>query len=398
MNVYAQHGHQPSDKITSGLQEKVVSGVIFSTRYADPQRMQERIADAHAARRDADVLVDPEFYATRQMGTPNCQLGYLEDWDYFKAQRRRDLVRSEVVERVLQNTFMAVSKLDVSAHIAPNIYISQSFDSMEAGISLNFIAGAKAAFQDKKKPVYATLAVDRRALLNTTDFKAFLNDLTVLDNPPDGYYVMVGGGLINERTDLAHSEVVDANVISGWMLLNFILSQNGFRVINGYADILTPFLGVAGGHAGAAGWWSNLKVFSMGRYIKPEKAGGALPITRYLSKLLLNRVKVDELLAYSRVLPAVLNRLPHDKDYAGGTPTRTVEALQTWEALQSLNDDIIEKDVESSLKNLSEQVARAKAAYAQLQGRGISEGSEIITEYLDQLSGAVDGFKKLAEF
>ena len=135
----------------------------------------------------------------------------------------------------------------------------------------------------------------------------------------------------------------------------------------------------------------------MGRYVKPEKAGGALPITRYLSKPLLNRVKVDELLAYSRVLPAVLNRLPHDKDYAGGMPTRTVEALQTWEALQSLNDEIIEKDMESSLKNLSEQVARAKAAYAQLQGRGISEGSETITEYLDQLSGAVDGFKKLAE-
>jgi len=78
-------------------------------------------------------------------------------------------------------------------------------------------------------------------------------------------------------------------------------------------------------------------------------------------------------------------------------PTRTVEALQTWEALQSLNDEIIEKDMESSLKNLSEQVARAKAVYAQLQGRGISEGSETITEYLDQLSGAVDGFKKLAE-
>jgi hypothetical protein len=396
MNIYAQHGHQPSDKIVTGLEEKVVDGVIFSTRYADPQRMQERIADVRSVRRNADVLVDPEFYATRQIGTPNCQLGYLEDWDYFTAQRRRDLVKSDVVAGVLSQTFNILNPLDVSAHIAPNIYISQSFDSMEAGIALNFIAGSKAAFGNDK-PVYATLAVDRRALLNTADFKAFLNDLTVLENPPDGYYVLIGGGLINERNDLAHSEIVDGNIIGGWMLLNFILSQNGFRVLNGCADILTPFLGAAGGDVGATGWWSNLRVFSMGRYVKPEKAGGALPTPRYVSKLLLNRIKQNELIAYSRALPAVLNRLPHDGDYTSGTPTRKIEALQTWEALQSMGNNIVPSNLDASLENLSEQVARAKAAYAHLQSRGLSEGIETVNEYLDQLSGAVDEFKKLAE-
>jgi len=397
MNIYAQHGHQPSDKILSGLQDGAVSGIIFSARCADPERMREGIGEARTVRGNADILVDPEFYAARQIGTPNCQLGYLEDWAYFTAQRRRDLVRTDVVERVLRNTFQEVSQQDVSAHIAPNIYISQSFDSMEAGIALNFIAGAKAAFQAGGKPVYATLAVDRRALLNTTDFKAFLNDLTMLEKPPDGYYVLVGGGLINERTDLAHSEVVDSNIIGGWMLLNFILSQNGFRVINGFADLLSPFLAVAGAHAEATGWWSNLRVFSMGRYVKPEKPGGALPKIRYVSKLLLNRITLDELIAYSSVLPAVLNGSPRDNDYLGGTPTRTVEALQTWETLLSLNRDTVAGDLERSLKNLSDRIARAKTAYAQLQSRGLSEGIETTNEYLDQLLAAVDAFKKLAE-
>jgi hypothetical protein len=397
MKIYAQHGHQPADKIVGGLEEKVVDGVIFSTRYADPQRMQERIADVRKARRDTDVLVDPEFYATRQIGTPNCQLKYLEDWDYFTAQRRRDLVRSDVVAGLLSKSFEVLDQLDVSAHIAPNIYISQSFDSMEAGIALNFIAASKPAFGGNK-PVYATLAIDRRALLNTSDFKAFLNDLTALERPPDGYYVLIGGGLINERNDLAHSEVVDANIIGGWMLLNFILSQNGFRVLNGFADILTPFLGAVGGDVGATGWWSNLRVFSMGRYIKPEKPGGALPIPRYLSKLLLNRVKADELVAYSRVLPSVLNRLSHDDDYTAAIPTRKIEALQTWQALKSLNGEIVQSDLEASLNNLVQQVERAKGAYLQLQTRGlIGEGIETINEYLDQLSGAVGVFKKLAE-
>jgi hypothetical protein len=380
MKVYAQHGHQPADKIVAGLEEKILDGVIFSPRYADRQKMEERIAAVRAVATDADVLIDPEFYATRQIGTPNCQLGYLEEWDYFQVQRRRDLVRSDVVTGILRDAADELHQLDVSAHIAPNLYISQSFDSMEAGIALNFIAESKSAFGDST-PVYASLAVDRRALLCTTDFKAFLNDLTALENPPDGYYVLIGGGLINERSDLAHSDVVDANIIGGWMLLNFILSRNGFRVLNGCADILAPFLGAAGGHAAATGWWSNLRVFSMGRYVKPEKAGGALPIPRYLSKLLLNRVKPDELLAYSRVVPGVLNRLAHDSDYTSGAANRKIEALQTWEALQSLNSEIISANLDQALKNLLDRIVRAKGAYARLQSRGLSEGIETVNEY-----------------
>jgi hypothetical protein len=268
---------------------------------------------------------------------------------------------------------------------------------MEAGIALNFFANAKPIFEATGKPVYATLAVDRRALLSPTDFRSFLNDLTALENPPEGFYILVGGGLINERSDLVHSEVIDANVISGWMLLNFSLAQNGFEVINGCADLLIPFLGAVGGSAGATGWWSNLRVFSMGRYIKPEVRGGQLPTVRYLSKLLFNRIKQDELLAYSRILPEVFNRLPLDRDYKTGTPSRTVEALQTWECLSSLSRDLITSDVETNLKNLSTQIARAKNAYAFLQSRGLSEGIETVTEYLQQLSDAIELFRKLAE-
>ncbi len=396
MRLLAQNGHQPGEKVKRGVEEGIIGGVILSPRYLGPDRASERVAEVREVNREAEVLLDPEYYATRQIGTPNNQLGYLKDWIYFRARPRRDLVRGQVVEDTLREVYQAVSGLDLSAHISPNIYIPQSFDSMEAGIALNFVAGAKPAFGAGGKPVYATLAIDRRALLSPGDFRSFLNDLTGLETPPDGFYVLVGGGLIDERSDLVHSEVVDAKVIAGWMLLNFALAQNGFEVTNGCADLLAPFLTAAGGSGTATGWWSNLRLFSMGRYIKPEGGGGQLPVVRYVSKLLMNRIRNDELRAYARIVPGVLNGLAHDADYAK-VPDRTSEALQTWEAISSLNGEVRDGLIEAKLERLNHRIEQAKEAYATVQRRGISEGIETVTEYLGQLSGAIENFKRLAE-
>src|SRR5207249_4213049 len=101
--------------------------------------------------------------------------------------------------------------------------------------------------------------------------------------------------------------------------------------------------------------------------------------------------------AFSTLVPTVINDLPHDDDYDAGIPGRTVEALQTWEALSSLNRDVVGNDLDLSLTNLSTLIARASAAYATLSRYGITGGYETTTEYLDQLSGGIDAFRKLAE-
>jgi hypothetical protein len=180
------------------------------------------------------------------------------------------------------------------------------------------------------------------------------------------------------------------------MLLNFALTQNGFQVINGCADLLSPLLTAAGAAAAATGWWSNLRLFSMGRYIKPDGRGGQLPIVRYVSRLLMNRIRNDELRAYGRLIPAVLNGLPHDADYQG-VPDRTAEALQTWEAITSLNGEVEHGTIEEKLEVLRNRIDQAGAAYATLQRRGLSEGIETVTEYLGQLSNAIENFRRLAE-
>ena len=65
MNIFAQAGHQTGDKIVSGLEEGVLDGVIFNARNADPQKIAEIVAGAKGANADAEILFDPEFYATR---------------------------------------------------------------------------------------------------------------------------------------------------------------------------------------------------------------------------------------------------------------------------------------------------------------------------------------------
>ena len=50
---------------------------------------------------------------------------------------------SQTVDRVLEGYFKEVTDLEVTGVIAPNIYISQSFDSREAVIAKNFIRQAR---------------------------------------------------------------------------------------------------------------------------------------------------------------------------------------------------------------------------------------------------------------
>jgi hypothetical protein len=47
----------------------------------------------------------------------------------------------------------------------------------------------------------------------------FLNQLIVLETPPDGFYVLVATGNGEAGTDLFKAEV-----IAGWMFLNHVLS------------------------------------------------------------------------------------------------------------------------------------------------------------------------------
>lgn len=236
-----------------------------------------------------------------------------------------------------------------------------------------------------------TLSICRETLLERGEFEEFLTDITRLKNPPDGFYLLVGSRASEASTDIMH-----ADVIARWMLLNRSLSINGFKVINGFSDVLTPFMGVAGAEAGATGWWSNLRMFSLDRFAA-SSGMARQPIPRYLSTSLLNRITFAEKDAVSKFIPAVVNGLAHDSDYADGEmPDRTGEALQSWEAIKKLNSDIVAQGIQAGLEHLTTSVDQAQAIYASISNMSIALDKKSRPDHLDAMSEGLRVFSDLA--
>lgn len=391
MKLFAQMGFGDGGKTSAALGEGLIDGAILSPKDSSPDGIEEKIEPLTAAKPDADIMIDPQFYATFAASSESARIGKLTEWPYFSAARKSDLELTEEVDRILKQTMEFVLTMPVTACIAPNIYISRSFDSREAVIAKNFIRNARRIYAEvgDKRPLFATIAVSREAVLNREEFSEFLNDITILREPPDGFYVLIGS-----RDTEAQTDVFRDDVIARWMLLNYSLNINGFTVVNGYSDLLAPFLGAAGGTAGASGWYSNLRVFSLDRF-HPAPSGGRQPIKRYLSQRLLNRITFTERLALTEVVPAISNGLSHDADY-DPEPEKLAEALQSWEALNGLCARLAGADVEAALGACTSAVARAEAAYADISDEGITLDSKSRNTHLEPLKEGIESFKKMA--
>ena len=221
-----------------------------------------------------------------------------------------------------------------------------------------------------------------------------MNQLIALEIPPEGFYVLVAAGNAEARTDLFNAEV-----IAGWMFLNHVLSVKGFLVINGFSDLLTTFLGAAGAEAGATGWWSNLRTFSVERFSPSTTGGGRTPTERYLSCALLNRITYYELDILRRRVRSVLNRLDTDALYGweGSQPPRNKEVLQTWDAIKALNQALVSAEEEESLQRCGKAVETALDTYALISRQSVALNSKSGASHLEDLDGALRLFKRLAE-
>lgn len=398
MKLYAQHGAQAGEKVAEGCQQGLLDGVIFGPRDISRNSLEMQLGQLAAAHPNVDRLFDPQYYSCLVAGADQSRLGYLPDdyTDYFAPRRRIDLSREAQIRDDIRRALEFQTHLPVTHLIAPNIVISRSFDSRETAVAVDFISNAYGCYEDvgDRRPLLLTLAISRDALLDRGQLTEFITELTGLGSRAAGFYVLTAA----QNTE-ARSEVFHSDVIASRMFINYALKVNGFTVVNGYSDILTPFLQAAGADAGATGWWSNLRAFSLARF-SPGPAGGRLPIQRYLSIALLNRITFAELDILRNLAPFVLNGLGTDALYPvdnGSEPQRNQEVFQSWDALRTLIGTVDSPDIAIRLQRCGQLVQTADDHYREIQPMNVALDPKSNSEHLNALREGLRLFGELAE-
>ncbi len=396
MKLYAQQGYGTGERINSGLKEGVIHGAILSPKDNSKDRINNQLRQMKKDFPEADRLFDPQYYASLMALDNGCRLGKLEgdNYSYFRARRRAELERETIIQEDLRVCLEEQAGMDLTAIIAPNIVIRKSLNSIESVIAKNFIRNATEVWtaMNDDRPLYVTLAIDAEALQDRYEVDEFLADITLMDNPPHGFYL-----LVNNLTSIIQPELVDQRTLAGWMMFNHALNLNGFEVINGYSDILTPLLSAAGGTAGATGWWGNSKVFSLDRY-EEAPDGGRRPVFRYLSKALFNSIRFDELHRLRERFPSILNALDSDTYYdpqeASKPENQVQEIIQCWDAISSFagtNDT-------PKLIQCYDWLTQAKELYAEINAiPGFRLTGRSNQSHLDALQDGINLFAQLAE-
>ena len=391
MKIYAQHGFGEGDKIKKGLEEKLISGVIFSPRDINPEKLEQKL-DEYNVREGIELILDPQYYTCLIGSNPNVNIGKLEQYPYFKFETKSKLEEEKNINTILKSSIEFQDRLPLTSIVSPNILISHSFDSREAVIAKNFIRLSKNNYtpKDKNKPLICTLVVAKEALTNLNELQEFLNEITILDNPPDGFYI-----LIAFRSGESRAELFNSDTLAAWMLINHSLKINGFKVINGYSDLISPILSCTGADAGGTGWWSNLRIFSIDKFM-PVSSGGRLPIQRYLSRNLLNRITFYEFDALRELVPDIINGKETDKYYINGEPDRSIEILQTWDVLNSICNELSNETLFQNISNLQKIIDRAFSTYSKITSL-VQLDPKSNSDHLEPLNYAISKFKSLAE-
>lgn len=397
MKIFAQQGYGTGangGRISAGLAEGYLDGVIFSPKDSSKERLTELLKLFRDEYPEADRLFDPQYYASLLAHDDGCRLGKLEseDYDYFRPRRRGELERESAVLEDLEKCLVEQARMGVSAVVAPNIVIRRSFNSIESVISKNFLRHASAVWAEigDERKLYVTLAMDAEALQDTSELDDFLTDITLLSDRPDGFYL-----LVNNLTSTIDPSFIDPRTLAGWMMVNHALSLNQFEVINGYSDFLAPFLAVAGGSGGATGWWNNLKVFSLDRF-QANTGMARRPVPRYFSKSLLHSIRFDELHRLRMRFPAVLNALGSDGLYSlerGSRPRDQIgEVLQSWDSIKSFSV----AGGPSSIEDCEEMLRDAEELYSAINAApGFRLNDRSDDAHIDALKAGLQLFKDL---
>ncbi|AHF94356.1 hypothetical protein OPIT5_13180 [Opitutaceae bacterium TAV5] len=376
-----------------------MDGVIYGAKEISNDKLRSELEQIAADWPDAGRFFDPHYFATLIAAQPGARLGYLigdKGHGYFRAHMRRDLEQVTPVREDIRACLRFQAALPVTGLISPNIVVRRNLDSIEAVIAKSFIRHAPEIAREvaPDRELYVTLAISQAALTDRNELRAFLQEITELDDPPAGFYLLL------EKLDTTpQPSLTERDCLSRWMLVNHTLKVSGFKIINGYTDLLAPYIAATGADAVATGWFGTLKCFSL-RKFEPNDTIASRAVPRYTSASLLKSIRHAELHDLRDHFPEILNNLPSDAFYPiidGSRPDLTAEAVQNWEGIRAMIAKCERPDVSASLDACSTTLDEAGELYSAINTIAYPLRERSNNEHIAAIRDELSEFSNLAE-
>ncbi|MDP2934790.1 MAG: hypothetical protein Q8N59_03440 [bacterium] len=365
--LFAQDGHQTSEKIKNGLKAGSIDGAILCPRTHSSKKLVEIFKTYSKEFPGKKFILDPNFYVSLLLTE---KIGQLDTYPFFHPRLRGTSFTVKNIQKYVKETIDYQLGIGFPDIISPGVIIP-SFTSSWSQVALQLFAESSDYIKSKrvKNKLLLCLPVRETALREDEQLSEYLDALTTLD--ADGYYVFI------ERARQEAPQWSDSSTLAGLLYLVHALSKNDYRIIVGYVDIVGLLLRAVGATGIANGWWRTLKQFTDDKFI--EKTGGHGPKAIYTSAALLNSIFIDsEMQTITEVglNNEILSKTSFDSKLASDPINQSwsieESILHHWEVIKAFDEKIDEQGgVNDKLGVIKQWINEAQGLYSKLQSSGI---------------------------
>ena len=358
MGLLAQHAYGKSKKISVGLENKFLNGVILSPKAEKPEKLKEFIDELNSL--DIAVYFDPQFYMCAFEGS--ISLGKLESYDFWRDNEitKKYLSVPQNVRGVVTRYVDYQTEVGLKNIVSPNVFF-ESFDSRMSQISLSLANESISMCGDKE--LYISLCINEAAFSNFNDECEFLDIISLFE--VKGFYIII------ERNTNENPNIIESEKMANIMYFLYNLAEiNGFDVILGYSDYVgLPFYTSGIKHI-ATGWYENTRKFDRNNFY--QKDGMRRPNKRYYSNKLLNSILLIpelQMIQEKNLLGSVLSQTQYDhymyNDWAGSLWTDSYSCLSRWEAENQILKAIDQqRTIYKKIEFMKQKIYDAKYIYS----------------------------------
>jgi hypothetical protein len=374
--ILAQVGWGKSDIVEAGASDGSLKGAILSPKDETPGELAAYALRLRSAFHTKGlVFTDPQFYVTT---IPDARDGHLPEYPYYAPALTRTSFNPTAIRDYTERAIDFQSNLAVDRWVAPTVLFKGFRDPWsQIALSLAQTSIEVVGTKQNAKPLLISLVFDELALGDRDALDEYLDLISTLE--VGGFYIVV------RRNDPGYPAAYDEESLANLMYLTHVLGEkNSFEVVHGCTDFVGVALLAVGATAVSTGWYSNLRQFSLARFL--PSAGGRPPRPRYSSKPLLNSLFVNpemSQIATLGKLPLVLSGTKFDSvmspDPMNAVWSRRTSCLHHWEVLASLDSTISGAKVPKGSNKLAAKIESlegllkvAQATYKELTGKGVT--------------------------